>query len=136
MEKSRASTRVDCISRDSRFKVTTFHFCAGPLGRVSITETLITQFPSQTDKLRIEQRPESCDFVIGRQFSIDNRAPKVRFARPIFIFLPRSHFFLCLYQSNLLFVVADKLYKPVSNIRAGTRSVKIRFFYIFFRLSR
>jgi len=34
----------------------------------------------------------------------------------------------------LLFVVADKLYKPVSNIRAGTRSVKIRFFYIFFRL--
>lgn len=55
-------------------------------------------------------------------------------AAPLFIFPCRPRFFLCLYQSTLLFVVADKLYKPVSNIRAGTRSVKIRFFFIFFPL--
>lgn len=56
-------------------------------------------------------------------------------AADIHFSFPRPHFFLRLYQSTLLFVVADKLYKPVSNIRAGTRSVKIRFFlYIFFPL--
>jgi len=103
-------------------EASTFHFCPFcPFGRVSITETLITQFPAEPINYQ-PRRPR----VLRTPLWHGNFRSARRFTRPIFILLSSP---VCTNQPPL-FVVVDKLYKPVSNIRgASARSVKIRSFF-------